>query len=72
MNRELFENNFQDVYVREQDGRRIFCFRAGMTTYEEALADGRYMAAGWNTAGYPQNVLDAMPTNLDERLLPGL
>ena len=68
MNRELFENEFQDVYVREQDGRRIFCFRAGMTTYEEALSDGRYMAAGWNTAGYPQNVLDAMPTNLDERL----
>ena len=68
MNRELFENDFQDVYVREQDGRRIFCFRAGMTTYEEALADGRYMAVGWNAAGYPQNVLEAMPTNLDERL----
>lgn len=68
MNRELFENELQDVYVHEEDGRKVFCFRAGMTTYEEVLTDGRYVAAGWNTAGYPQNVLESFPTRLDERL----
>lgn len=61
MNERLNQSEFQDIYVHG-DGPVVFCYRSGMTVYEEVYADGRYMAAGWNAAGYTLNVLESFPT----------
>ena len=46
----------------------VFCYRNGMTVYEEVLYKGALVSGGWNGAGYPQNVL----TNCPSRLNPAL
>ncbi len=61
----MLENaRFRDIYVHTEGGATIFCYRTGMTVYEEKFENGRYTAAGWNPAGYTQNVLDSFPTRL--------
>ena len=42
----------------------VFCYRTGFTVYEESLYKGVPVASGWNTAGYPLNVLSNCPTRL--------
>lgn len=42
----------------------VFCYRTGLTVYEESLFRGVPVASGWNTAGYPLNVLSNCPTRL--------
>ncbi len=66
MQKDLFENEFKDVYLNEtSDGSPVFCYRTGMTVYEEVFDKGRLVSAGWNTAGTPFNVLEGMPCRLD-------
>ena len=59
---------FRNIYTHEENGQKVFCYRTGLTVYEEVFAGGRYMSAGWNTAGYTLNVLDDMPTRLNNSL----
>ena len=71
MERALFENDFRDIYVNAgPDGQPVFCYRTGMTVYEEAFDKGRLVSAGWNTAGTPLNVLEDMPRRLDYDSFP--
>ncbi len=58
-------SEFSDVYCHEFEGKQVFCYRTGLTVYEESFSEGRLTAAGWNAAGYTLNVLDGMPTNLN-------
>ncbi|MBR4866030.1 MAG: alpha-galactosidase, partial [Clostridia bacterium] len=46
----------------------VFCYRTGMTVYEEVLHKGVLVSGGWNGAGYPQNVLTNCPSRLNPRL----
>lgn len=63
MDKSLQENNFSDIWF--QDGEKpVICYRFGTTVYEEEFDCGRLVAAGWNTAGYTQNVLEGMPLRL--------
>lgn len=57
--------NFKNVYTHTEGDKMIFCYRTGLCVYEEILYRGSYMSAGWNTAGYTLNVLDDIPTRLD-------
>lgn len=41
-----------------------FCYRSGLMVYEETLTNGVLVSAGWNTAGYPLDVLTNCPTRL--------
>lgn len=59
------QEGFRDIYVHQEDGKRVFCYRTGLCVYEEVFDRGCYMSAGWNTAGYTLNVLDGLPTRLD-------
>ena len=59
---------FRNIYTHEENGQKVFCYRTGLTVYEEVFAGGRYMSAGWNAAGYTLNVLDDMPTRLSNSL----
>ena len=46
-------NQFTDAYTTEENGRRFFCYRTGMTVYEEMLEGTRPYAIGWGVSGYP-------------------
>ena len=66
MQKELFWNEYKDIYVNETpSGAPVFCYRTGMTVYEEVFDKNRLVSAGWNTAGTPLNVLEGMPARLD-------
>ncbi|MBR0510382.1 MAG: alpha-galactosidase [Clostridia bacterium] len=66
MDRRLFDNEFKDIYLNEDPyGQPVFCYRTGMTVYEEIFDKNRLVSAGWNTAGTPLNVLEGMPFRLD-------
>ena len=62
------QKEFRNIYAHERNGQKIFCYRTGMTVYEDVYANGRYMSAGWNASGYTLNVLDDMPTRLNNAL----
>lgn len=44
-----------------------FCYRSGKTVYEEVFCNGGLVAAGWNAAGYPLNLLEKCPVRLDKK-----
>lgn len=55
---------YRSVYYQPGE-TPVFCYRTGLTVYEESLYKGVPVASGWNTAGYPLNVLTNCPTRLD-------
>lgn len=59
-------NNFFDVYYQSGE-KPVFCFRSGFAVYEEGFIDGALVGLGYNSAGYPLNVLTNCPTRLDYR-----
>lgn len=60
--------DFTDIFMIPDE--KVFCYRSGMTVYEEVLNAGRLCSAGFNCAGFTQNVLDQMPTRLNTDLFP--
>lgn len=55
---------FRDVQIKR--GRESFiAYRSGMTVYEESFSDGRWLARGWNGAGFMLDTLDSLPTRLN-------
>lgn len=57
---------FSDVYYKN-DSIKSFCYRSALAVYEEVFDKGALLAAGYNTAGYPLDVLSGYPTRLDKR-----
>ena len=57
------EKGFCDVLVRNE-GAPIFCYRSGMTVYEEGFSGGILSSFGWNGAGFTLNVLEDFPSYL--------
>ncbi|MBR4428147.1 MAG: alpha-galactosidase, partial [Clostridia bacterium] len=55
---------YRNVYYQPGESP-VFCYRTGLTVYEETLYRGVIVSSGWNTAGYPLNVLTNCPTRLD-------
>lgn len=54
---------FTDIYF--QDGENpVFCYRSGSMVYEESLYKGALVSYGWNSAGYPLNVLSRVTTRI--------
>ena len=51
-----YDTAFKDVYLSPLDAP-AFCYRTGLTVYEEVFRAGQLMSAGWNAAGYPLDVL---------------
>ena len=66
MQKALFDNDYRDIYVsRGPQGQPVFCYRTGLTVYEETFDKNRLAAAGWNNSGTPLDVLEGMPCRLD-------
>lgn len=60
------KSSIKNVYFHEENGRPVWCYRSGMTVYEECLFDGRLLSYGMNAAGYPQNIVEGSPTRPDD------
>ena len=58
--------NFTDVYFQAGENP-VICYRSGLTVYEEAFAGGSLYCCGWNTAGYPLNVLSGCPSRMQRQ-----
>lgn len=56
--------DYKDFYYHEEAGMPVFCYRAGLTVYEEVFAAGRLMSGGFNAAGYPGNLLGSQPVRV--------
>lgn len=56
---------FYSADVTENGTNKTFCYRSGLAVFEETLCDGVLVSSGSNTAGYPLNVLQGLPTRLD-------
>ncbi|MBQ8357234.1 MAG: alpha-galactosidase [Clostridia bacterium] len=54
---------FADIHVEEGEVT-TFSYRFGTAVYEEMMVGNRLLSAGWNGAGYTQNVLEDMPSRL--------
>lgn len=52
-----------DVFYQKGENP-VFCYRSGLMVYEEQLFGGSLVAGGWNTAGYPLNVLSNCPSRV--------
>ena len=63
MQKTFLQSSFRNIYYSEGD-KPVFCYRFGTTVYEEVFDSGRYVAAGWNLAGFTQNVLEGSPMRL--------
>lgn len=64
MQQMLSSGYFMDIYTHEEKNKKVFCYRSGTFVYEESFVGGRLIAGGFNGAGYPQNVLEELPTRL--------
>lgn len=54
--------NFTDFSIQKLKDDMTFCYRSGLSAYEETLSKGILSNSGYNTAGYPLNVLTNFPT----------
>ena len=55
---------FTDIYFHGKE-RPVFCYRSGKLVYEEMMAGGTLVSCGYNTAGYPLNILSGFPSRID-------
>lgn len=55
---------FTDIYYHGKENP-VFCYRSGNMVYEEMMAGGTLVSAGYNTSGYPLNVLSGFPSRID-------
>ena len=60
------KNNYFNTYY-QQGENPVFCYRTSQTVYEEQFYNGSLVSCGWNSAGYPLNVLSGFPSRLERR-----
>ncbi|MBS6475257.1 MAG: alpha-galactosidase [Clostridiales bacterium] len=58
--------SFTDVYFQPGENP-VICYRSGLTVYEEAFGGSTLYSCGWNTAGYPLNVLSGCPSRMQRQ-----
>ena len=60
------KDSFFDIYC-QQGEPSVFCYRSGNMVYEEGFEKGALISYGWNSAGYPLNVLTNCPTRINRK-----
>lgn len=60
------KESYINVFLRHKP-EPVYCYRSGLTVYEERLLNGTLVSGGWNAAGYPLNVLSNMATHIDNQ-----
>ncbi|NLD87864.1 MAG: alpha-galactosidase [Clostridiales bacterium] len=56
---------FDAFRITDKDGE-TYCYRTGLTVYEEVFRGGHLTSGGFNFAGFPQNTLDNDPVRIPE------
>ena len=59
-------DTYFDIYYHNENEHR-FCYRSGEMVYEEVFKDGALLTTGWNSSGYPLNVLRNCPSYLNPK-----
>ena len=57
---------YTDIYYQPSENT-VFSYRSGSLVYEETFADGMLVSSGYNTAGFPLNVLSNCPSRINHR-----
>ena len=60
-------HNFFDISLNKNEGEQVICYRSGTLVYEETFYKGALISSGYNSAGYPLNVLMSFPTRLSPK-----
>ena len=58
------EKDFNQVYLTGGD-ETVFCYRSGLLVYEEVFKNNMLVTGGFNSAGYPLDVLNGYPSRID-------
>ncbi|MBO7178849.1 MAG: alpha-galactosidase [Clostridia bacterium] len=62
----MTNHDFFDISLNKNDDKQIISYRSGTLVYEETFYNGALLASGYNSAGYPLNVLMSFPTRLNK------
>jgi len=62
---------YTNIFVRNTP-EPVYCYRSDLTVYEERFLNGMLVPGGWNTAGYPLNVLSNCPTYVSHPIEPSV
>ena len=60
------ESFFVDAYQKKDVENPAFCYKSGLTVYEEGFDANMLTSLGWNGAGFTLNILDGVPTYLTQ------
>ena len=59
-------HNFFNISLEKKEDSQVLCYRSGTLVYEESFFCGALLSSGYNSAGYPLNVLMSFPTRLNK------
>jgi alpha-galactosidase len=59
-------HDFFNVSLEKKEDSQVLCYRSGTLVYEESFFCGALLSSGYNSAGYPLNVLMSFPTRLNK------
>ena len=62
----MSDHNFFDITLNKTEKEQAISYRSGTLVYEEVFYNGALLSAGYNSAGYPLNVLMSFPTRLNK------
>ena len=62
----MSKHNFFNISLSKNENEQIISYRSGTLVYEEAFYNGALLSSGYNSAGYPLNVLMSFPTRLNK------
>lgn len=62
----MTNHNFFDISLNEFNEQKHISYRSGTLVYEESFYNGALLSSGYNSAGYPLNVLMSFPTRLNK------
>lgn len=59
-------HDFFNISLNKTEREQVICYRSGTLVYEETFYNGALLSSGYNSAGYPLNVLMSFPTRLNK------
>ncbi len=62
----MSNHDFFNISLNKAENEQVICYRSGTLVYEETFYNGALISSGYNSAGYPLNVLMSFPTRLNK------
>lgn len=61
----MSNHNFFNISLSKNENEQIISYRNGNLVYEESFYNSALLSSGYNSAGYPLNVLMSFPARLN-------